>query len=297
MTERIVQTIRTVPELRDAIAARRADGATVGFVPTMGALHSGHCALIERAASEHDVVVVSIFVNPSQFNQAGDLEQYPRDEDGDVNAATAAGATICFAPSVDEIYPQGFASSVHVRGPLTETLEGEERGVGHFDGMATVVTILLNVVGPDVAYFGAKDAQQALVVRRFVSDLRIPVEIITAETVRDEDGLALSSRNARLSATGREQALAISAALHASANAISDGSAASPEEAAAAGVERLRAAGIRPEYFAITDPSTLEPARQLSGTLLIACAATVDGVRLIDNFTVSANREAATVNC
>ena len=297
MTERIVQTIRTVPDLRDAIAARRADGATVGFVPTMGALHSGHCALIERAASEHDVGVVSIFVNPSQFNQAADLEQYPRDEDGDVNAATAAGATICFAPSVDEIYPQGFASSVHVRGPLTETLEGEERGVGHFDGMATVVTILLNVVGPDVAYFGAKDAQQALVVRRFVSDLRIPVEIITAETVRDEDGLALSSRNARLSAAGREQALAISAALHASANAISDGSAASPEEAAAAGVERLRAAGITAEYFAITDPSTLEPARQLSGTLLIACAATVDGVRLIDNFTVSANREAATVNC
>lgn len=294
MTERIVQTIRTVPELRDAIAARRADGATVGFVPTMGALHSGHCALIERAASEHGIVVVSIFVNPSQFNQAEDLEQYPRNEAGDVKAAAAAGATICFTPSVEEIYPADFASSVRVRGPLTETLEGQERGVGHFDGMATVVMVLLNVVAPDVVYFGAKDAQQALVVRRFVADLQIPVEIVTAETVRDEDGLALSSRNARLSANGRERALAISAGLQAAADAISDGSATSPDGVAAVGVERLRAAGITPEYFAITDAETLKPARQLSGTLLIACAATVDGVRLIDNLTVIANREAAT---
>ena len=294
MTERIVQTIRTVPELRGEIAARRAAGATVGFVPTMGALHSGHCALIERAAREHDVVVVSIFVNPSQFNQVADLEQYPRDEAGDVKAAAAAGATICFTPSVEEIYPADFATTVQVRGPLTETLEGQQRGVGHFDGMATVVTILLNIVGPDVVYFGAKDAQQALVVRRFTADLRIPVEVVTADTVRDTDGLALSSRNARLSAGGREQALAISAALQAAADAISDGSASSPEAAQTVGTDRLREAAITPEYFAITDPSTLEPARQLSGTLLIACAATVDGVRLIDNLTVVANREAAT---
>jgi len=296
MTERIVQTIRTVPELRGEISARRAAGATVGFVPTMGALHDGHLALIERAASEHDLVVVSIFVNPAQFNQAADLEQYPRDEDGDVRAAAAAGAAICFAPSAEEIYPASFSSSVQVRGPLTETLEGQERGVGHFDGMATVVTILLNVVAPDVVYFGAKDAQQALVVRRFTSDLQIPVEIVTAETVRDEDGLALSSRNARLSAGGREQALAISAALQATADAISDGSASSPEAAEAVGLERLLEAAITPEYFAITDPSTLEPARQLGGALLIACAATVDGVRLIDNLTVVAIREAATAN-
>jgi pantoate--beta-alanine ligase len=283
--------------MRGEVAARRAEGATVGFVPTMGALHAGHLALIERAASEHDVVVVSIFINPAQFDRADDLERYPRDEAADVKAAAAAGATICFTPNVTEIYPQDFASSVQVRGTLTETLEGQERGVGHFDGMATVVTILLNIVGADVAYFGAKDAQQALVVRRFVTDLQIPVEIVTAETVRDRDGLALSSRNARLSAGGREQALAISAALQAAANAISNGSADSPEAANAAGIERLRAAGIAPEYFAIADPSTLEPARQLSGTLLIACAATVDGVRLIDNLTVSAHREAATANC
>lgn len=297
MTERIVQTIRTVPLIRDEIAARRAAGATVGFVPTMGALHAGHTALVERAAREHDVVVVSIFVNPAQFNRAEDLEQYPRDEAADVKAAGAAGATICFTPSVTEIYPADFASSVQVRGPLTETLEGQDRGVGHFDGMATVVTILLNIVGADVAYFGAKDAQQALVVQRFVRDLRIPTEVVTSATVRDQDGLALSSRNARLTADGREQALAISAALQAAANAISNGSADSPEAASAAGIDRLRVAGITADYFMIADPLTLEPASQLSGTLLIACAATVDGVRLIDNLTVSANREAATANC
>lgn len=294
MTERIVQTIRRVPELRDGIAARRAAGATVGFVPTMGALHAGHLALIERAAKEHEVVVVSIFVNPSQFNQTADLDQYPRDEQGDVNAAAAAGATLCFAPTVEEIYPQEFATTVQVHGRLTETLEGQQRGVGHFDGMATVVTILLNAVAPDVVYFGAKDAQQALVVRRFTADLQIPVEIVTADTVRDADGLALSSRNARLSAGGREQALAIPAALQAAADAINDGSANSPEAAIDAGIECLCGAAITPDYFAITDPSTLEPARQLSGTLLIACAATVDGVRLIDNLTVIANRQAAT---
>jgi len=296
MTERIVQTIRTVPQLREEISSRRGAGVTVGFVPTMGALHAGHLALIERAASENDVVVVSIFVNPTQFNQAEDLEQYPRDERGDVDAAAGAGAAICFTPSVEEIYPEEFASAVHVRGALTETLEGHERGVGHFDGMATVVTILLNVVAPDVVYFGAKDAQQALVVRRFTADLQIPVEVVTADTVRDADGLALSSRNARLSAGGRERALVISVALQAAADAISDGTASSPDEAIAAGTDRLREAAITPEYFAITDPSTLEPARHLSGTLLIACAATVDGVRLIDNLTVIANREAATAN-
>ena len=263
----------------------------------MGALHAGHLALIERAASEHDVVVVSIFVNPTQFNEAKDLERYPRDEEADVDAAMRAGATICFAPSVEEIYPQGFATTVQVRGPLTETLEGRERGVGHFDGMSTVVAILLNIVGADVAYFGAKDAQQALVVRCFVRDLQIPTEIVTADTVRDSDGLALSSRNARLTAGGREQALAISRALRASADAISDGSADSPDAAQAVGIKHLTAAGITPEYFAITDPTTLEPIKHLSGSLLIACAATVDGVRLIDNLTVIANREAATANC
>jgi len=297
MAERIAQTIRTIPQLRAEIAARRRTGASVGFVPTMGALHAGHCALIERAASEHDVVVVSIFVNPAQFNEPSDLHQYPRDEQRDFAAAASAGATICFAPSVEEISPQGFSTKVHVSGPLTETLEGAERGAEHFDGVATVVTILLNIVSPQTAYFGAKDAQQALVVERFVSDLQIPVKIVTAGTVRDDDGLALSSRNERLTAAGREQALALSAALQVVASSISDGSASNPAQAIDAGHKRLRAAGVTAEYFAITDPTTLKPAEQLSGELLIACAARVEGVRLIDNLTVIANREASTANC
>jgi len=297
MTKRIVQTIRTASELRSQIAALRAAGESVGFVPTMGALHAGHASLIEQAATAHNVVVVSIFVNPTQFSQAEDLARYPRDEQHDVEVAGNAGATICFTPSVQQIYPPGFETSVRVRGPLTETLEGHDRGVGHFDGVATVVTILLNIVAPDVAYFGAKDAQQALVVRRFVSDLQIPVEIVTAATVRSGDGLALSSRNARLSAEGAEKALALSAALQLAAKAISDGSATSPEAAASVGLARLGDAAITPEYFAITDAETLQPVHQLSGTLLIACAATVDGIRLIDNLTVITNREAATANC
>jgi len=297
MTERIVQSIRTVPELRAEVAARRAAGATVGFVPTMGALHAGHAALIERAAREHDLVVVSIFVNPSQFNQSADLEQYPRNETGDVQLAGDAGADICFVPNVETIYPDGFATNVHVRGHLAETLEGAERGVGHFDGVATVVTVLLNIVGADVAYFGVKDAQQVLVVKRFVEDLQIPVQIVTVETVRDDAGLALSSRNARLTADSRDQALAVPTALQATAAAISDGSATSVESGREIGLERLRAAGVKAEYFTIADASTLEPADELTGTLLIACAATVGGVRLIDNLTVSANREAATARC
>ena len=296
MTERIVQSIRTVPELRAEVAARRAAGATVGFVPTMGALHAGHAALIERAAREHDLVVVSIFVNPSQFNQAADLEQYPRNESRDVQLAGDAGADICFVPDVETIYPDGFATNVQVRGPLAESLEGSERGVGHFDGVATVVTVLLNIVGADVAYFGAKDAQQVLIVKRFVADLQIPVQIVTVDTVRDDDGLALSSRNARLTPDSRDRALAIPAALRAAADAISDGSATSVESGREIGLERLRAAGVEAEYFTIADASTLDPADELTGSLLIACAATVDGVRLIDNLTVSANREAATAN-
>ena len=297
MTERIVQSIRTVPELRAEVAARRAAGATVGFVPTMGALHAGHAALIERAAREHDLVVVSIFVNPTQFNQSADLEQYPRNEARDVQLAGDAGADICFVPGVETIYPDGFATNVQVRGPLAESLEGSERGVGHFDGVATVVTVLLNILGADVAYFGAKDAQQVLVVKRFVEDLQIPVQIVTVETVRDEDGLALSSRNARLTADSRDRALAIPAALSVTADAINDGSAPSLEAARAIGIEQLRGAGVEVEYFAITDASTLEPADELTGTLLIGCAATVGGVRLIDNLTVSVNREAATARC
>ncbi len=295
MTESIVNAIRTIPELRAELAARRAAGASVALVPTMGALHAGHCALIERAAAEHEVVVVSIFVNPTQFNDAADLANYPRNERRDIELATGAGATFCFVPAVDEIYPTGAATSIHVSGRLTETLEGAERGASHFDGMATVVTALLNITAPQAAYFGAKDAQQALVVQRFVTDLHIATRIITVETVRDQEGLALSSRNARLSDEQRERALALSAALRLTAEMIAERRAQTPEQAIAAGLQHLTDCGLEPEYLSVTDAQTLAPATELRGELLIACAARLGEVRLIDNLTVNANREAATV--
>ena len=178
----------------------------------MGALHDGHLSLIRRARATCDEVVVSLFVNPAQFNEASDLAAYPRDEARDGALAAEAGVDLLFAPALAEVYPPGFATTVHVGG-VTETLEGEHRGVAHFDGVATVVTKLLNMVGPDVAFFGQKDAQQALVIRRLVRDLDLPVRIEVCPTVREADGLALSSRNVHLRGADRERALALRDAL------------------------------------------------------------------------------------
>ena len=203
-----MRTVRTVAELRAALRPSRRDGRTIGLVPTMGSLHDGHLSLIRAAAADCDDVVVSLFVNPTQFDDAGDLAAYPRDEARDAElAAEPPAPTLLFAPPADEVYPDGFATTVAVRG-ITESLEGAHRGVGHFDGVTTVVTKLLNMVGPDVAYFGQKDAQQALVVRRLVRDLDMPVRIEVEPTVREPDGLALSSRNARLDGH-RDRALAL----------------------------------------------------------------------------------------
>ena len=178
----------------------------------MGALHEGHLSLIRHARATCDVVVVSLFVNPAQFNAASDLAAYPRDEERDAALMAEIGADLLFAPALEEVYPPGFATTVHVSG-LTETLEGEYRGVSHFDGVATVVTKLLNMVGPDVAFFGQKDAQQALVIRALVRDLDLPVRIEVRPTVREADGLALSSRNVHLRGADRERALALRDAL------------------------------------------------------------------------------------
>ncbi|MCU0313155.1 MAG: pantoate--beta-alanine ligase [Solirubrobacteraceae bacterium] len=281
-----MSTVRTTAELRAAVAAGRGAGP-VGFVPTMGALHAGHESLIRRARSECALVVVSVFVNPTQFDDPADLDAYPRSAERDVAVAAAAGADLVFLPEAGELYPPGDATRVVVRGPLTESLEGAHRGAGHFDGVTTVVARLLNLVGPDRAYFGAKDAQQALVVRRMARDLRLPVEIVTCPTVRDADGLALSSRNARLSPAERERALSLSRALGACAEAIADGRLRHGAEAADAGLRALAAGGAEPEYFAVVDPETLEPAGPLEGELLLACAARVGDVRLIDNLSLT----------
>ena len=285
-----MRIVRTVRELREAVAAARAaaetDGsagqARVGLVPTMGALHEGHLSLVRAARLRDAVVVMSIFVNPKQFTEATDLDAYPRQEAEDAALAESAGVDLVFAPDAAELYPGGYATTVHVGGPLTESLEAAGRGPEHFDGVATVVSKLLIAVGADAAYFGQKDAQQLLVVRRMVADLGIPAEIVACPTVRDPDGLAKSSRNVRLSAADRAQALAIPRALEAIEAAVALGETRTEAlHARAAAV--LAAAGIEAEYLALVDATSLAPAADLSAPVLCAVAARVGGVRLIDN--------------
>jgi pantoate--beta-alanine ligase len=281
-----MRTVRTVAELRSALAPARRDGLTIGLVPTMGALHDGHLALIAHAREHCDVTVVSLFVNPSQFNERADLERYPRDERRDAELAAAEGADLLFAPPVEEVYPRGFATSVEVLGGLSERLEGAARGAEHFRGVATVVAKLLCMVAPQVAYFGQKDAQQVLVVRRLVEDLNLPVRIEALATVREPDGLALSSRNALLSGAERARAVALPAALEAAIALAAEG-----ERSVAALLEGARAAmrpyAVEPEYLALVDPDTLEPLEELAGEALLALAARVGRVRLIDNAILS----------
>jgi pantoate--beta-alanine ligase len=247
----------------------------------MGALHEGHLSLIRAARAENDVVVVSLFVNPAQFDEAGDLAAYPRDEAGDAGKAQAAGADILFAPPVEQVYPPGFATTVRVAG-LTEPLEGEIRGAAHFEGVATVVCKLLNMAQPDAAYFGQKDAQQAAVIRRLVADLDIPVRIATCPTVREPDGLALSSRNVHLRGGDRERALALKHGLDAARDAVRDGER-DPDAVAAAGRAAMAALGVEPEYLALVRPDDLRPVDRIDGDVLVAVAARVGPTRLIDN--------------
>jgi pantoate--beta-alanine ligase len=280
-----MRTIRTVDELRTTLAGPRRDGRTIGLVPTMGAFHDGHLSLIRRARGECDVVVVSLFVNPAQFNETSDLDAYPRDEDRDATQAAELGVDVLFAPAVEEVYPPGFATTVSVAG-ITDVLEGAHRGRAHFDGVATVVTKLFNMVGPDVAYFGQKDAQQALVIQRFVRDLNMPLRIEVCETVREQDGLAMSSRNARLSEPDRERAPALHRALLAVDAAVAEGIR-DPRVATERAIAELSAAEIEPEYFELVSADALVPVRQIDGDVLALVAARVGGIRLIDNHKLS----------
>src|SRR5215212_4867400 len=210
--------LRTKAELRAALADARGEGQAIGLVPTMGYLHEGHLSLIRAARAECDLVVMSLFVNPTQFGAGDDLDRYPRDEARDLRLAAEAGADLVFAPSVEEVYPEGpggCVAQVEVTGSLTEILDAdpEQRGPEHFRGVTTVVAKLFNLVGPDVAYFGQKDAQQAVVIRRMVGDLDFPVRIEVLPTVREPDGLAMSSRNAYLGPEDRQRAAALNRAL------------------------------------------------------------------------------------
>jgi pantoate--beta-alanine ligase len=279
-----MRTLRTVAELRTALAPARRQGLTIGLVPTMGALHEGHLSLIRRARAQCDEVVVSLFVNPAQFNDGSDLEHYPRSERRDAGLAAEAGADLLFAPSVEEVYPPGFATAVEVLG-LTDRLEGASRGASHFRGVTTVVTKLLCMAMPDVLYLGQKDAQQVVVIRRLLADLNLPAQIEVLPTVRESDGVALSSRNALLEHSARERARALPAALNAAGELATAGER-SPDALLRAAHTALRAGGVRPEYVALVDPDTLEPLAELDRPALLAIAAEVGGVRLIDNATL-----------
>jgi pantoate--beta-alanine ligase len=282
-----MRTVRTVAELREALRPARRAERVIGLVPTMGALHEGHLSLIRRARETCDEVVVSLFVNPSQFNDAGDLAAYPRDEARDAELAADAGADLLFAPGVEEVYPPGFATTVHVEG-LTAPLEGVKRGIGHFDAVTTVVTKLLNMVGPDVAFFGQKDAQQALVVRKLVRDLDLPVRIDVRPIVREPDGLALSSRNVHLRGADRERALALHDGLRAAEASLAAGER-EAEALRAAALAAMRARDVEPEYLAVVDVDDLAPLERVDGDALLAVAARVGDTRLIDNAILSSN--------
>lgn len=277
-----MKVLRTVDEVRAAVREARAAGKTrTALVPTMGAFHDGHLSLMRHARAHNDLVVVSLFVNPTQFGANEDLSTYPRDEQRDAALAEAAGVDILFAPQPEEIYPDGFATSIHVSG-LTDVLDGAARGPHHFDGVATVVTKLLGIVRPDTAYFGQKDAQQVLVVRRVVRDLNLDVQIEALPTVREPDGLAMSSRNVYLDADARRRASAISRGLDAASTLAAAGE---RDATTLIGAVRgaLAQADIDPEYVELRDLTDLSPVTRLDGEALLAVAARVGGARLIDN--------------
>jgi pantoate--beta-alanine ligase len=277
-----MRTVRTKSELRQALAAARGTGRTIGLVPTMGYLHEGHLSLLQAARAECDLVVMSLFVNPAQFGPGEDLDRYPRDEERDESLAEQAGVDLIYAPDPDDVYPEGYATYVEVEG-LSDVLDGDpaSRGPAHFRGVATVVAKLFNTVQPDVAYFGQKDAQQAIVIRRMVRDLDFPLGIEVLPTVREPDGLAMSSRNAYLDASERKRATALSRALSAAERSARRGSL---SDALAEAKRQLREAGVEPEYLEARHADDLSPVTELDGRpVLLAVAARVGDARLIDN--------------
>ena len=276
-----LDVVRSIAGCRAALAPVRAAGRSIGFVPTMGALHEGHLSLLDRARGLADHVVLSIFVNPTQFDSGADLEAYPRDEARDLSLAGGRGADLAFVPAVEEMYPSAPATRVTMRG-ITDRLEGAARP-GHFDGVLTVVAKLFHIVQPDVAVFGMKDAQQAAAVGRMVADLDFPVRIELAPTLREPDGLAASSRNVRLSPAERERALAVPRAVAAAEAAFAAGETRAGAIEAAMREALESAAGIEPEYAAVVGLDDFEPVERIERPSVAAVAARIGGVRLIDN--------------
>jgi pantoate--beta-alanine ligase len=276
-----VRVLRTISEFR---AARRVLNGSVGLVPTMGFLHAGHLALVAAACCDNDHVVASIFVNPTQFGRGEDFETYPRDEERDLSLLEKAGVELVFVPGVGDMYPRGFETRVEV-GPIGERLEGEFRP-GHFRGVATVVLKLLNIVGPDRAYFGRKDAQQLVVIEKMARDLDLPVEIVPVETVREPDGLALSSRNVYLSPVERESAACLWQALTLAREMWTRG----VRDATAFRARMRELIEGEPtatiDYVSVADPQTLEELERIQGPALVSLAVRIGKTRLIDNATL-----------
>jgi pantoate--beta-alanine ligase len=278
-----LQSIREANQLPTALVALRAGGKSLALVPTMGALHAGHIALVEEARRRADRVVATIFVNPLQFGADEDLDRYPRREERDAEMLEQAGCDLLWLPQAQDMYPPGFATTVSVKG-LSERWDGEARP-GHFAGVATVVAKLLCAVRPDVAIFGEKDFQQLAVIRRMTQDLQLGVEILGHPTIRDADGLALSSRNAYLSAAERQYALALPQALNEAAAQIQSG--APVTDSLARAKEQLIAAGFsRIDYVALVNALTLEPLDRAGGPMRLIAAAVIGRTRLIDNIAV-----------
>jgi pantoate--beta-alanine ligase len=283
-----VPVVTRVAELRAAVDAVRRQGGSVGLVPTMGYLHEGHQSLVTRSAADNDLTVVSIFVNPLQFAEGEDYGTYPRDLDRDMEMCAAAGAGLVFAPSTEEMYSQAPITSVTVKG-LNAVLEGIVRPT-HFDGVATVVAKLFAMLGPGRAYFGEKDYQQLVVIRRMADDLSLPVEVVGCPTFRESDGLAMSSRNVYLTADERPAATVLWRSLQAGRNAVAEGSR-DPDE-----VEAVMAAVLAtepkasPDYAAAVDAATLDRPDVLAGKLRLLVAARVGQARLIDNLGVDCDR-------
>jgi len=277
-----MRRVRRVAEVRHAVARWRHAGQRIGFVPTMGAIHAGHLSLVERAGRDADRVVASIFVNPLQFGPREDYRRYPRPVASDRRGLERAGVDLLWEPRVEDLYPPGHATRVRVT-EMSDVLEGASRP-GHFEGVATVVLELLNVVTPDTLWLGQKDAQQARVIERVVTDLHLPVRVRRGPTVRERDGLALSSRNAYLGREERADAVALSRGLAAARAALERGERSARRIEAA--VRRVWRAypRVREDYVAVVDAVTLAPARRIDGRVLVAVAARVGPARLIDNF-------------
>ena len=280
-----MQVFDTVSGLRTFLATHRAASQRIGLVPTMGYLHAGHLSLVRAARQECDVVVMSIFVNPKQFGPQEDLATYPRDMEGDLRQAREAGVDAVFTPAVTEMYPPGFLTEVRVH-ELTSLLCGASRP-GHFHGVTTVVAKLFNIVGPDRAYFGQKDYQQVTVIRKMAIDLCMPLEVVTCPTVRESDGLAMSSRNAYLNPAERQAALVLWRALHLAEDRLAQGERQGAPLTATLSDCIAREPLARIDYVAVADPNTLQEVEHLSGRVLVALAVYIGKTRLIDNAILS----------